>query len=50
MNCVMAIDNGEVISKSEGEMSLGDSSLQVQYREINWFSDFERKIKGGNVE
>ena len=31
-------------------MSPGDSRLQVQYREINWFSDSEIKIKGGNFE
>jgi len=31
-------------------MSLGDSSLQVQYREVNWCSDSELKIKGGNFE
>lgn len=31
-------------------MSLGDSSLKVQYREINWFSDSELKIKGDYFE
>jgi hypothetical protein len=31
-------------------MSLGCSSLQVQHREINCFSDSELQIKGGNFE